>query len=210
MEISSATTASGLSMAINVLTPLAIHTYKTCIRPRIRNPKNIKKQVLLLPPKGGKSYLYKKLSGQKQYMVIDVDEYLTSLVTPEEIERLKNAKQSQSFFELDLYYKSCADKVLAFVKQQIKTNRKMKVLFLTSSYTWASQFSHDAVCIACPDSEFWNQVLETYEAEKRDAIRKARDVFLDSLPSKDACTTYHSYEELELLIRNRLGISYAV
>lgn len=211
MDLTTATaTTSGLSMALNVLTPLAIHTYKSCIRPRIRNPKNIKKQVLLLPPKGGKGYLYKKLSSQNQYMVIDVDEYLVSIVSKSDVERLKNAKQNDSFFELDLYYKSCADKVLDFVKKQIKTNRKMKVLFLSSSYTWASSFSHDAVCIAAPDSEFFEKILETFEPEKRDQVRKGRNMFLDSLPSKSVCTTYHSYEELEQLIRNRLGISYAV
>ena len=210
MEISTASATSGLSVALHVLTPLAIHTYKSCIRPRIRNPKNIKKQVLLLPPKGGKGYLYKKLSSQNQYMVIDVDEYLVSIVSKSDVERLKTAKQNDSFFELDLYYKSCADKVLKFVKEQIRTNRKMKVLFLSSSYTWASSFSHDAVCIAAPDSEFFTKILEEYEPEKKEQLRKAREMFLESLPSKSVCTTYHSYEELEQLIRTRLGINYAV
>lgn len=206
MEISSTT---GLTIALNALTPLAIYTYKSCMARRIRNPKNIIKQCLLLPPKGGKSFLYKKLASQNQYMVIDVDEYLKSIVSPEENTRLKMAKQNDSFFELDLCYKSCADKVLKFVKDQIKTNKSMKVLFLTSSYTWASQFKHDSVCIAAPDSEFFEKILEEFD-DKKEHIRKSREAFLNSLPSKSVCTTYHSYDELEKMIRTRLGIQYAV
>tara|TARA_Y100000780_G_C13622765_1_gene393237 strand:+ start:457 stop:1092 length:636 start_codon:yes stop_codon:yes gene_type:complete len=211
MEISSASaTTSGITMALNILTPLAVHTYRSCIRPRIRKVQNIRKQVLLLPPKGGKGFLYNKLKNQKQYMVIDVDEYLTSLVTEEELKRLKNAKKNDSFFELDLLYSSCADKVKTFVKTQMKNNKKLKVLFLSSSYTWASSFSHDAVCIAAPDSEFFNKILEDHDTEKREAIRKGRESFLESLPTKSVCTTYHSYEELEKMTRNRLNICYAV
>lgn len=206
MEISSTT---GLTIALNALTPLAIYTYKSCMARRIRNPTTIIKQVLLLPPKGGKGFLYKKLSSQTQYMVVDVDEYLKSIVSNEDMARLKVAKQNESFFELDLCYKSCADKVLKFVKDQIKTNKKMKVLFLTSSYTWASQFKHDSVCIAAPDSEFFEKILAEND-DKKDVLRKSRDVFLNSLPSKSVCTTYHSYDELEQLIRTRLNINYAV
>jgi len=204
MEISTATTITALSS----LYPIALFTYRHCLN-RVRKASNIQKHTLLIPSRSGKTYLYQKLASQKNYMIIDVDEFMKTCSTPEEIERLTNAKKNNSFYEYDLYYKATADKVLKFIREQIKANRKLKVLFLTSCYNWSLQFKTDSVCVASPNSEYWDKILSKVENEKeKEHLRKYRQHFLDSLPSQNAVCTYNSLSELENLVRERLNLKY--
>jgi len=198
-----------ISLTTAILTPVAMYTWNNCIKPKIRNPTKIQKHVLLLPSRSGKSYLYSKLASQKNYMVIDVDEFLKTCSSRDEIDRLDMAKKNNSFYEYDLYYKSCADKVLKFVREQIKGNKSLKVLFISSCFNWASQFKKDAVCCASPNSDYWDEILNGEEDnKKKEHLRKFRQHFLDALPSKDACSTYNSLKELEELVRRRLNLNH--
>jgi len=67
----------------------------TVLNQKIRNPTKIQKHVLLLPSRSGKSYLYSKLASQKNYMVIDVDEFLKTCSSRDEIDRLDMDKKKQ-------------------------------------------------------------------------------------------------------------------
>jgi len=198
-----------LSLTTAILTPVAMYTWNNCIKPKIRNPTKIQKHVLLLPSRSGKSYLYSKLASQKNYMVIDVDEFLKTCSSRDEIDRLDMAKKNNSFYEYDLYYKSCADKVLKFVREQIKGNKSLKVLFISSCFNWASQFKKMLYVVHLPTAIIGMKFLMVKKIIKRkNILGNFRQHFLDSLPSKDACSTYNSLKELEELVRRRLNLNH--
>jgi hypothetical protein len=113
--------------------------------------------------------------------------------------------------EHDMEYVELANEVLAEIKTRLQHNKKLRVLFLTSSLAWANQFKKDALYIASPDSEFWDSILKAEEnEEKRDVLRKARDIFIKTVPDARAISTYNSLKELERMVRQRFGIVHTL
>jgi len=195
--------ATAISLATTLL-PLAYYQANHCFG-RMRDSTKIKKNVLVLPTKGGKGYLKTKVESAN-LLVVDVDEYLKDFNSPKDLDRLKQAHASGKLHEYSLYYKTCADKCLDFVKTQIKHNHKLRVLFVTSSYAFATNFKRDSICIASPDSDFYDSILEPLEAEQRETLRKERSFMLASIPTQNAVNVYNSYADLEKLVRSRLGV----
>ena len=60
------------------LVPLALHLSSSigCLGRRLRSPTRIQKHCLVVPHKGGKSYLHDKLQSQRSVLVVDVDEHI--------------------------------------------------------------------------------------------------------------------------------------
>lgn len=195
--------------AIGTLLPLAYYAGRSCVS-RVRSPTKIKKQVLLIPPGCGKSWLSDKLSHQQQYLVVDVDEVIISTCGDKEVEHLHTAQNSGHDHEADLTYTELALKVLEKTKQRMKADKTLKVLFLTSSYRFASTFKRDSVCVVAPDRESFEQYIKDKPVSERERLRKLRGLFISSIPDKRAIHTYKTLEELEQAIRARLGVANLV
>ena len=203
----------------SVLIPLAISAGKSCFG-GVRAPDKVRKHCLCIPTRGGKGFLANALSGQKQYLVIDVDEQIQILCKRPQLEALESAKRSGSSLAVDIAYKQCADVVLAEVKGLQKTTKTLKVLFLTSSYMWACARKHlDGVMMAAPESSFFEEIVEAHKKKLKadnhtdaellvevERIRRARKDFLESLPVGAEVAIYGSYDELLSMVRDRLAI----
>ncbi|KAA0178183.1 hypothetical protein FNF27_00038 [Cafeteria roenbergensis] len=102
------------------------------------------------------------------------------------------------------------DLMLNEIKAQCKTQPKLRVVFLTSSWDFASRFRKDAVLAVCQDTESFNKQLETVESDKeRDDLRKGREEYMMSVP-KAVMQTYPSLDVLEEMVRRYLGISRTI
>jgi len=198
----------GAIQGASAILPVAMYVARGCYNHRVRLASKIQKHVLCLPSKGGKSLLFHKLGTQKKYLVIDVDEFLPTVCAPDELRRLDMAQSAGNFLQETIYYSECADKVLAYMRKQLKQNKSLKVLFVTSCWAWAQRFRQDAVSIACPDRDFFAQILERFP-ETKDELRVKREEFLESVP-KACVQTYNSYEELESMVRKRLDIVHTL
>jgi len=193
------------------LVPLALHlgSSVSCLGHRLRSPTRIQKHCLVVPHKGGKSYLHDKLQSQRSVLVVDVDEHIRLGCEAGKVLKMEKARIDS--IEHDMEYVELANEVLAQIKVRLAHNKKLRVLFLTSSLAWANQFKKDAVYIASPDSEFWDDILKGEEDEgKRDVLRKARDIFIKSVPDARAISTYNSLKELERMVRARFGIVHTL
>ena len=198
--------AAVMASAISTLAPLALYVGRSCMS-RIRDTKRIKKICLVLPRKGGKGFLTSALGqSQRDFLMVDTDELMRSVCDEKEVSHLDNAREAGRLFEASLLYNEMAQKVLAYVKEKQKLNRGLRVLFVTSSFEFSKCFKPDAVFLASPDSQFFERILEAYTPEEREALRRHRTEFMEAVPDKRAVGVYTSYEELEKLVRNRLGI----
>jgi len=198
----------GVVQGASVLLPVAYYVARGCWKEHMRKACKIQKHVLCIPSKGGKSLLYHRLASQKQYLVVDVDEYLSTVCDDKELSRLRMSQDSGNFLQESIYYAECADKVLAFMRNQLKKNSGLKVLFITSCWAWASRFRYDSSIIACPGKDFFAQILERFP-DDMDALRLRRDEFLEAVPRK-AVQIYNSYEGLEDLVRKRLNLIHTL
>lgn len=197
-----------VAAVVTTLTPVALHIGAGCFG-RVRNPAKIQKHVLVVPHKGGKTYLHDKLQAQRNILVIDVDEHIR--LTCEAGKVLKMEKSRLDSIEHDMEYVELANEVLDKIKVRLSHNKKLRVLFLTSSLAWANQFKKDAVYIASPDSEFWDEIVGGIEdLTQRDVLRKARDTFIKGVPDQRAISTYNSLKQLEDMVRSRFGIVHTL
>ena len=211
MEIGAICSKEVVATAVITLTPLALHLASTigCFGRRVRSPTKIQKHCLVVPHKGGKTYLHEKLQSQRSVLVVDVDEHIRLGCDAGKV--LKMERSRIDTIEHDMEYVELANEVLAEIKTRLQHNKKLRVLFLTSSLAWANQFKKDALYIASPDSEFWDSILKAEEnEEKRDVLRKARDIFIKTVPDARAISTYNSLKELERMVRQRFGIVHTL
>lgn len=197
-----------IATVATTLVPVALHIGAGCFG-RIRNPSKIQKHVLVVPHKGGKTYLHDKLQAQRNILVIDLDEHIR--LTCDAGKVLKMEKSRIDSIEHDMEYIELANEVLEKMRVRLSHNKKLRVLFLTSSLAWANQFKKDAVYIASPDSEFWDEIIGGVEdVEKREVLRKARDVFIKGVPDPRVIATYNSLKDLEGMVRSRFGIVHTL
>jgi len=206
MEPSS--TLTTLVQGASALLPVAIFVAKGCMARRIRPASKIQKHVLCLPSKGGKTFLFNRLSTQKKYMVIDLDDFLKTCCTTDMMDRLTSAQIARNHFQAEMYYAECANKVLEYIRKQLKNKPTLKVLFLTSCWAWTQAFKKDAIALACPDKDFFQTILEE-NAGIREQLRRDREDFLETVP-RQAVQTYNSYKQLEEMVRTRLDIVHTL
>jgi len=191
--------------AIGTLVPLAVYVGRSCLG-RVRDARRIKKQVLLLPSGSGKTWLTKRLSSQRQFLVVDVDEAVRSFCDPKEVAHYDSAKASSLDHEADLTYTEMALEVLERTKTRLTADKSLKVLFITSSYRFASHFKKDSIVCCAPDKEAFEESIAEKPVEERERLRKERNAYVSAIPDARAIHTYKTLEELERAIRVRLGI----
>ena len=191
---------------IGTLVPLAVYVGKSCFG-RVRDARRIKKQVLLMPTGSGKSWLVKRLSHQRQFLVVDLDEVIRSVCDPKDVRHMDDSKTAGYDHEADLTYTELALSVLEKTKNRLKADKTLKVLFITSSWRFASHFKKDSVCIVAPDKEAFEENTADKPVEERERLRKERVSFITSIPDARAIHTFKTHDELEKAIRARLGVS---
>lgn len=191
--------------AIGTVVPLAVYVGRSCLG-HIRDARRIKKQVLLLPAGSGKSWLTKRLSSQRQFLVVDVDEAVRTLCDSKEVSHYDAAKADGLDHEADLTYTEMALKVLERTKVRLTADKTLKVLFITSSYRFASHFKKDSIVCCAPDKEAFEEAITDKPVEERERLRKERNAYITAVPDARAIHTYKTLVELERAIRLRLGI----
>lgn len=108
--------------------------------------------------------------------------------------------------EADLTYTELALEVLEKTKLRLKADKTLKVLFITSSWRFASHFKKDSVCVVAPDKEAFEEHTADKPVEERERLRKERNSFISSVADPRAIHTFKTHDELERAIRTRLGI----
>ena len=192
--------------AIGTLLPLAVYASRSCYN-RVRDARYIKKQVLLMPAGSGKSWLAKRLSHQRQFLVVDLDEAIRSLCEPKAVGHVDSSKAAGYDHEADLAYTELALEVLEKTQTRLKADKTLKVLFLTSSWRFASHFKRDSVCIVAPDKEAFEEHTAEKPVEERERLRKERTAFIATIPDARAIHTFKTLDEMESAIRVRLGVA---
>ena len=160
-----------------------------------------------MPSGSGKSWLVKRLSHQRQFLVVDLDEVIRSVCDPKQVRHMDESKTHGYDHEADLCYTELALEVLEKTKDRLKADKTLKVLFITSSWRFASHFKRDSVCITAPDKEAFEEHTKDKPVEERERLRKERTSFITSIPDARAIHTFKSHDELEKAIRARLGVS---
>ena len=190
--------------AASILVPMAMRVGKNCFS-RVREPTKCQKSVLVVPHRSGKGFLHNALLHQHQILVVDVDEDIKGVSTDKEYEKLRSSPIDSIAYEMD--YDELADRVLEATKKRLKHNKGLRVLFLTSSLTWAKTFKKDALYVASPDAEFWAKILETEsDAHEKDLLRRARERFLNSV-DKRVVQTYSTFQQLVDAVKGRMSIN---
>lgn len=202
----------GSSVAVSAgsaLLPIAYYAGRSCFR-RIRSATTIKKNVVCLPSKSGKSTLAKSLVSNKNVLLVDLDEFIKTINDEKLLERIARAK---SEFDTGLYhilYGKAADEALQFIKTETKKDQDLRVILLTADYSWSrKKFKDDALYVAIPSHDLHKQILETAPKEERDQIEKDRIEFINRLPY-DSVKTYNSFLELESMVRARFDIQHKI
>jgi hypothetical protein len=205
---------SALMTAGASLLPVAYYLASSGCLPRmfsrIRKVGDVRKNVICLPMKGGKSTLSKSLVSNKNMLLIDLDEFIKTVNDAELLAKIAEAKASEDTGLYHILYSMAADKALDFVKKQTKADSRLKCVFLTSDFEWSMRrFKHDALYVAIPSHNLHNQILESASKEQRESIQRARTDFINRLPF-ESVKTYNSFGELESMIRARFDIQHKI
>jgi len=220
---------------VKALIPVAVATGTACFR-RIRAATKIRKSFLCVPPKSGKTIVSNMLMrSQRDVLVVDLDSEIPSYCKSTLVDRLEGAKMTQNYKALDVAYSECASIVLDRYRRILSSDRKLRILFVSSNYTWVSSVAKpDSIFVACPSEDILlKQIIAredeaTYDHFKghtdgqaraaetvlinRERIQASRKVFIDSLPAavKSSASIYNSFDELYGLIRDRFHLHRAL
>jgi len=209
METGAALASYAAISAGTTLLPIAYYVGKGCFG-RIRNAKDIKKNIICLPSKSGKSSLAKSLVSNKNFLLIDLDEFIKSVNDKELLEKIQKAKEDQDTGLYHILYGKAADTALDFVKKESAKEKNLRCIFLTSEYDWSmKRFKRDAVYVAIPSRNLHKEILESSPKDQREQIEKDRMEFINRLPY-DAVKTYNSFGELETMVRSRFDIQHRI
>lgn len=202
----------GTSAAISAgstLLPIAYYAGRSCFR-RIRAASQIKKNVICLPSKSGKSTLAKSLVSNKNLLLVDLDEFINTVNEEKLLERIRQAKLDHDTGLYHILYGKAADEALDFIKKETKKDTDLRVILLTADYSWSrKKFKDDALYVAIPSHELHKKILESASKEDRDQIEKDRIEFINRLPY-DSVKTYNSFIELESMVRSRFDIQHKI
>lgn len=202
-------TASAALSAGSTLLPMAYYAGRSCFR-RIRAATSIKKNVICLPSKSGKSTLAKSLVSNKNILLVDLDEFINTVNDKALLDRITRAKAEQDTGLYHILYGKAADEALQFIKTETKKDPALRVILLTADYSWSrKKFKDDALYVAIPSHDLHKRILETAAKEERDQIEKDRIEFINRLPY-DGVKTYNSFEELESMVRARFDIQHKI
>jgi adenylate kinase family enzyme len=204
--------SAAVTHAVNagsVLLPLAYYAGRSCFR-RIRDSKTVKKNVICLPSKSGKSTLAKSLVSNKNMLLIDLDEFIKTVNDKDLLEKIRKAKEDQDTGLYHILYGMAADKAYDFVKKETSKDKELRCIILTADYAWSrKKFKDDALYVAVPSHDLHKSILESAPKDERDQIEKDRMEFINRLPY-ESVKTYNSFGELESMIRSRFDIQHKI
>lgn len=202
----------GTSAAVSAgsaLLPIAYYAGRSCFK-RIRDATHIKKNVVCLPTKSGKSTLAKSLVSNKNILLVDLDEFIATVNDDKLLEKISKAKADHDTGLYHILYGKAADEALDFIKKETKKDPVLRVILLTADYSWSrKKFKDDALYVAIPSHDLHKQILESAAKDDRDQIEKDRIEFINRLPY-DSVKTYNSFLELESMVRARFDIQHKI
>jgi hypothetical protein len=195
--------STGAYIVSSVLLPLAVRGVISCYG-RVRSPEKIRKNIICLPRYSGKSHLAKSLVSNKGLLVCDLDEYIVSpgVNVPELISQYTEAVGKGNRSLASFLYKRMVGKAFDFIREESK-KAKERVIYLTSDLDFAkSRVKEDAIYCLIPSAELFEEITKDLSEEKKAEIRKDREHYLAKIPF-ESIKTFHSWEELEALIRGK-------
>ena len=204
-----ALTGAAAISAGTTLLPIAYYVGVGCFN-RVRDVTRIKKNIICLPSKSGKSTLAKSLVSNKNMLLIDLDEFIKTINDKDLLEKIQLAKDNQDTGLYHILYGMASDKAYEFVKARTDKDKKLRCIFLTSDYAWSmKKFKKDALYVAIPSHSLHKSILESAPKEERDQIEKDRIEFINRLPY-ESVKTYNSFAELESMVRSRFDIQHKI
>lgn len=204
-----AVSSSAAMSAGSTLLPIAYYASRSCFR-RMRLATNIKKNVICLPSKSGKSTLAKSLVSNKNLLLVDLDEFIKTVNDDKLLERIQKAKDEHDTGLHHILYGKAADEALDFIKKETRKDPSLRVILLTADYSWSrKKFKDDALYVAIPSHDLHKKILESAPKEQRDQIEKDRIEFINRLPY-DSVKTYNTFLELETMVRTRFDIQHKI
>lgn len=198
-----------LSLATGLL-PIAYYYGKSCFN-KLRSPLQIKKSLLILPNKGGKTMLKAKLNkNNSNLLIVDIDEFVSNIVSPDEWLRIKKLGSSlDTIAEFNLFYKDACNKLYDKFRELCRKDKHLRVLFVTSCVSVLELSKLESSYIAAPDDDFFDEIVKTMSPEEDRDLRMKREMWKKQLSHlQKAISTYHSYDELEKMVRERFEIGY--
>lgn len=193
---------------VSAMVPIGAYMLRSCIT-RVRNPLSIRKSLILIPPKSGKSYLKKILGYQKDLIIIDLDELVGSKANAEELKNLIKFGDNVSTIEdFNFVYFGLAKKIYDETKEKLKASKKLRCIFLSSCFELSQLFKKDSTFILSPDSKYFDELLKDLSPEEDKLARTKRQNLLDKIEDKRTITLYSSLSQLENLVRVHFKINY--
>lgn len=204
--------ALGTSAAVSAgatLLPIAYYIGVGCFG-RIRDAARIRKNVICLPSRSGKSTLAKSLVSNKNLLLVDLDEFIKTVNEKDLLEKIQKAKDDQDTGLYHILYGMAADKALEFVRRESKKDSHLKIILLTSDFEWShKKFKNDALYVAIPSHNLHKQILESTPKDQREQVEKDRIEFINRLPF-ESVKTYNTFAELESMVRSRFDIQHRI
>lgn len=204
--------ALGTSAAVSAgatLLPIAYYIGVGCFG-RIRDAARIRKNVICLPSRSGKSTLAKSLVSNKNLLLVDLDEFIKTVNEKDLLEKIQKAKDDQDTGLYHILYGMAADKALEFVRRESKKDPHLKIILLTADFEWShKKFKNDALYVAIPSHNLHKQILESTPKDQREQVEKDRIEFINRLPF-ESVKTYNTFAELESMVRSRFDIQHRI
>lgn len=204
--------ALGTSAAVSVgasLLPIAYYVGMGCFG-RMRDATHIRKNVICLPSRSGKSTLAKELVSNKNILLIDLDEFIKTVNDKDLLDKIQKAKEDQDTGLYHILYGMAADKALDFVRKESKKEPTLRIIILTAEFAWShKKFKNDALYVAIPSHTLHKQILESTPKDQREQVEKDRIEFINRLPF-ESVKTYNSFAELESMVRSRFDIQHRI
>ena len=199
--------ASSIAIATaTTLLPIASYIGRSCWR-RVRDAKKIQKSVVVIPSKSGKSYLARSLAGHSGATLIDLDEFIRVVVSPDERKDIDEAKHTGDTGLYKILSGIAYDKAFQFVREETQRNKKMKAIFLTNDLSWAERrFENkwDAVFVVMPSGDLFKKICDEHP-DVAEELKHERAEMLSRLPY-ESVQTYNSFDELERMLKAKFNI----
>lgn len=191
------------------LVPIAYYLGNGCLN-RVRSVNTIKKNVICLPSKSGKTSLAKSLVSNKNVLLIDLDEFIKTVNEPSLLEKVEEAKKEGNTGLYSILYSKCSDEALNFVKKELKKDKNLRAIFLTSDFNWSlKRFKKDQIYVSIPSAKLHKEIVDNAPEGEKETIRNHRLEFIHQLPF-ESVRTYNSFQELENLVRERFDIQHKI
>ena len=160
--------AAALKETTAILVPVAMAGARWCIaRHMVRNPRNIRKSLILIPRKAGKTMLAEALArDQAGHLIVDVDEMAKMICPPELLEKAEAAKAAHNAFLATHYSTEAANRVLEEVRRILVARPGTRAIFLSSNPEFAGAWRRiDGVFYALPSDDLHKETLARLDSE---------------------------------------------